>query len=319
MAKKKTVAVIFGGPSAEHEVSLNTGRNIIAALKKSGRFSVKPIKISKKGEWSLNGKITSPLACLKNIDVVCNAMHGEFGEDGTIQGFLDTLNIPYTGSGMKASVIGIDKILTKQRCLEWGIRTPRFITVKRGEIGFKPPFKYPIVVKPNARGSSVGISIAKSKNELLAALKLAFKYDDEVLVEEFIRGREITVGILEKFRGNKYYALPITEIFPDKKHDFFNYEAKYKSGESLEITPAKLAPAIANQAKKLSMAVFQAIGARHYARADMILDKKGEIYVLEINTLPGLTSASLMPQQAAAIGLSLPKLLEHIIRLAMEP
>jgi D-alanine-D-alanine ligase len=319
MAKQKIrVAVLYGGPSAEHNVSLKTGTNAIEAIKKikGVKYSVRPVKISKRGEWFVNNKKFSPTNALKNIDVVFNAMHGEFGEDGTVQGFLDTLKIPYTGAGQRGSMIGMDKILSKLIFLANNIKTAPFAIARKGEPMPKLSFSFPVVIKPAGRGSSVGVSIAKNKKELESALKLAFKFDKDVLLEKFIKGREITVGVLENFKGKKYYALPITEIRP-KVSDFFDYKAKYEIGGSEEITPAPINKKLTKKAQDLAVKVFKILEARHYSRIDMIIQGEN-LYVLEINTLPGMTATSLMPQQARKAGLNLSQLIDHLIGLALK-
>jgi len=317
MAKIKVV-VLFGGPSAEHDVSLKTGANAVKAIKniKGTKYSVREIKISKDGKWLIDSGAGSPIAAFKNVDVVFNATHGEFGEDGTIQGFLDTLKIPYTGAGQKGSMIGMDKILTKLIFLANNIKTAPFALARKGESIPKLGFSFPVVVKPAGRGSSVGVSIVKNKKTLESALKLAFRFDDAVLLEKFIKGREITVGVLENFKGKKYYALPITEIRP-KISDFFDYRAKYEVGGSEEITPAPINKKLTRKAQDLAVKVFKVLESRHYSRIDMIIQGEN-LYVLEINTLPGMTTTSLMPQQAQKAGLNLSQLIDHLIGLALK-
>jgi D-alanine-D-alanine ligase len=313
--KKLCVAVIFGGPSSEHEVSLNTGKNMVAALNRK-KYSVLPVFISKKGAWSVRGKKTTPEKVLRNTAVVLNAMHGEFGEDGTVQGFLDTLGIAYTGSGQKASMTGMDKAFTKYLAAMGGVRVAPSVLITRGQ-KIVLPFLFPVVVKPNSRGSSVGVSIVKNKREFARALRETFKHDAVALVEQFIKGREITLGVLEQFRGKKLFPLPATEIIPGEASTFFDYTAKYVAGGAREITPAQISPNLTKKAQETAVQTFRAVGARHYARIDMIIDDKNNIWMLEINTLPGMTATSLLPQQAQYIGLSLEKLLEHLIQLAV--
>ena len=319
MAKNKIkIAVLYGGPSAEHEVSLKTGANAIEAIKKikGNKYSVKEIKISKRGDWLNGKKVVAPNQALKGVDVVFNAMHGEFGEDGTVQGFLDTLKIPYTGAGQKGSMIGMDKILAKLIFLANNIKTAPFAIARKGELMPKLGFSFPVVVKPAGRGSSVGVSIVKNKKALESALKLAFKFDEAALLEKFIKGREITIGVLENFKGKKYYALPITEIRP-KISDFFDYKAKYEVGGSEEITPAPINKKLTKRAQDLAVKVFKVLESRHYSRIDMIIQGEN-LYVLEINTLPGMTATSLMPQQAQKAGLNLSQLIAHLIGLALK-
>lgn len=314
---KKVVGVIYGGPSSEHEVSLKTGANVITALEVGGKYDVRPIIIDRIGNWYVNNVYSPIEEALTGVDVVFIAMHGEYGEDGTVQGVLEALNIPYTGSSMRASVIGIDKLLTKLLIINKGIKTANYKAYNASEEFVLPSFNFPMVVKPNAKGSSFGVFIVNNEHDLKEAIFTVTELSGGVLVEEFISGREITVGVLEDFNDTKYYPLPITEIRPDKKYTFFDYEAKYTPGASLEITPADFSEKIKNEIEQTAIEVFKVIGARHYARIDMIVDIYNNVYVLEINTLPGLTNTSLLPQQAQVAGLSLEALLEHLLQLAM--
>ncbi len=314
---KKTVGVIYGGPSAEHDVSLKTGANVIEALEKSNNFQIRPIIIDRQGNWYVKNIHSEISEALFGLDVVFIAMHGEYGEDGTIQGLLEAFNIPYTGSDMHASVIGMDKLTTKLHLLDQNIKTAKHKIYKKGQEINVPQFNFPVVVKPNAKGSSVGVYIAKNTEELTKTINEVLLLDNSVLVEEFITGREITIGVLEKFNGQDYFPLPITEIKPAEKYTFFDYEAKYTPGATEEITPADLPEKLKTIIENTAIEVFQAVGARHYSRIDMIIDLSHNVFVLEINTLPGLTNTSLLPQQAAAAGLPLEKLLEHLLQLAM--
>jgi len=317
IAPKKIVGVICGGPSAEHEVSLKTGANVVEALNKSGVYSVRPIIIDRQGNWFVKNIHHTIAEALDGLDVAFLALHGEFGEDGTIQGLLDAYGIPYTGSDLHASVIGMDKVATKLYLIDEDIRTAKHKIYKKKQAFKAPDFDFPMVVKPNAKGSSVGVHIVKNEVELKNAINEVLLLDKNVLVEEFIAGREITVGVLQNFDGKSLVALPITEIKPADKYTFFDYEAKYTAGATNEITPADLPTELTKKIEMIALEVFEVVGARHYARIDMIVDLSHNVFVLEINTLPGLTNTSLLPQQAAAIGLPLEKLLEHLLQLAM--
>lgn len=314
---KKVVGVLYGGPSAEHAVSLKTGANVIEALEKTGTYTVRPIIVDPQGNWYVRNIHNSITEALEGVDVVFVAMHGEYGEDGTVQGLLQAMQIPYTGSDLRASVIGMDKVATKLHLLDYGIKTARHKIYKKDQTFSAPEFNYPMVVKPNAKGSSVGVYIVNSEEELKKAISEVLLLDNSVLVEEFIKGREITIGVLENFNDQAVFALPITEIKPTDKYTFFDYEAKYTPGATEEITPADLPADLRKTIEKTAIEVFQAVGARHYSRIDMIIDISHNVFVLEINTLPGLTNTSLLPQQAKAAGLPLEKLLEHLLQLAM--
>lgn len=311
-----------GGPSLEHEVSLKTGESVLNSLPK--KYSAKDIFISKEGDWYFNGKLRHYDQIFKNIDVAFNALHGEYGEDGRIQQIFESYGVLYTGSGVLASAVGMNKILAKLFFKSVGLKVPiSFETVPDNSVEktakniFKkiPP---PWVVKYPFGGSSVGVSITRSFDELVSALKknksLAFA-SSEVLIEEFIEGREATCGVIDEFRGQKNYALPIVEIIPPEKNRFFDYDAKY-GNETKELCPANFDMRTKKEIERMAISAHNAIGGRHYSRSDFIVSKKG-IYILEINTLPGLTPQSLLPKALNAVGSSQKELIEHLINLAM--
>jgi D-alanine-D-alanine ligase len=294
MNKKIRVAVLVGGPSSEYEISLQSGAQVLANLD-TAKYRARSIRISKFGRWPISFKKIK-----KNFDVCFIAMHGEYGEDGTVQSALERCSIPFTGSGSAASRLGMDKIASAEIFKKAGL--------------FVPPkaVKFPMVVKPADRGSSAGVSIAGNKSELAEALKKALKYSGNILVQKRLLGREFTCGVIE--RRGKIIALPPTEIIPDAK--FFDYRAKY-AGASQEITPPKLPKSQIKKIQNTALTAHKAIGASGLSRTDMILDKKDNLYVLEINTIPGMTQASLLPQQARAAGISFSQLLDIIIDAAM--
>lgn len=282
----------MGGPSAEHEVSLKSGRMVLAHLNRK-KYQAEGFVISKKGRWPINFEQLK-----KRFDIAFLAMHGEYGEDGTVQKILEKHGIAFTGSGSVASRVGMDKGAANKVFAEAGLFVPA-----AGK-------KFPMVVKPADRGSSVGVSIVKNGTELSRGVMNALKYSPNLLIQEFIHGREFTCGVLE--RGGKLTALPPTEIIP-KTSGFFDYRAKYTKGASREITPPQLSKKEIANLQKIALTAHRAIGARGFSRTDIIHDRKGKCFVLEINTIPGLTQTSLLPQQAAAAGISFPKLLEIII------
>jgi D-alanine-D-alanine ligase len=308
--KKIRVAVLMGGPSAEHEVSLDSGKMIVKYFDKE-KYIAKPIVISKKGTWPVQ-----PTKLKNNFDIVFNALHGEYGEDGQVQEILELAKIPYTGADKKASKLGMDKVRCANLFKKAGYLTPNFVVVKKGQIKkIKNPFKYPVVVKPSDRGSSVGVTIVSNYNQLDSALKSAFKYSDSAMIQEFIKGREMTCGALEK--GKKLIALMPIEIVL-LKGKFYDYKAKYATGGSTHITPPKnISKKVFNEIKKIAKEVHKIVGAKDYSRTDMILAKDNKIYILEINTLPGMTKTSLVPDGAKAIGISFPELLHIIIQSAL--
>lgn len=307
--RKLRVAVLMGGKSPEYEVSLATGREALKHLDKT-KYLISPITISRDGQRGFSKVLRK-----KRIDVVFIAMHGPFGEDGTVQGMLELLGIPYTGSGVLASALGMNKIMFRKIMEREKIPVPKYLVFEKRESlkniwrFFKNP---PIFVKPHNQGSSVGASIVKKKSQVEKALRRAFSYSDPVLVEEYLDGVEVSCGVL----GNdKPFALPIAEIVP--KNEFFDYEAKYTPGKADEIVPARISKNLTSKVQKTAVSVFKAIGARGFARVDMIIVGRTPV-VLEINTIPGLTSVSILPKEAAAAGISYPKLLDRIIELALE-
>ena len=322
MAKIK-VGVLRGGPSSEYEVSLKTGEAILRTLQQAqGKYEPIDILIDKSGAWHLFGLQTKPEKVFRTIDAAFNALHGEYGEDGKVQRLLETYKMPYTGSDALSSAIAIHKRLAREVFAISNILTPPAVSIRAGdnisakaaEAGRKTTF--PMIVKPVSRGSSLGVSIAKNIYELIEMIQSTFKYDDEILVEKMIQGREATCAILENFRGESHYALPVIEIIPPPRKSIFDYECKY-NGSTQEICPGRFGPEIAEQIKKAAIAAHQSLGCRHYSRSDFMIDKNGRVYMLELNTLPGLTSESLYPKAASAAGLEFPDLLEHLINLAI--
>jgi len=296
--KKLRVLVLGGGPSSEHEISLKTAEMVHKHLDQS-RYRPILAGISRKGRWEV------PVSKIKSAaDVVFIAMHGEFGEDGTVQKILDDIKALYTGSGFKASALGMDKIRSRQIFKSIGLAVPEFTD------------SFPAVVKPVDRGSSVGVSIVKKRKDLRAAVEKAKKYSKNVIAEEFIEGTELTCGVLDDGKNNLTPLLP-TEIVP-KMGEFFDYASKYTESGSEEITPARVPPKILKECQDIALRAHTALGCSGFSRTDMIWRKSdGKIYILEINTIPGLTRQSLFPKAAKATGISFPKLLDHIIKSAL--
>lgn len=313
------VGVLRGGPSKEHDVSLKTGHAIIANLPQD-EFTVRDIYIDRKGIWHERGRPTTPDRTLCSVDVVINGLHGEYGEDGEVQRVLERFGVPYTGADSFASYRAMHKVLTKERAKELGIRTPeyRFIEpdmdVHAAATDIVRSFCQPVVVKPVKWGSSVGVSIVGGFQPVYDAITgLLEAGAGGVLVEELIRGTEATSGVVEGLRGEALYALPPIEIIPPEK-DFFSYDAKY-SGETREIVPGRFTPDVRDELMDLSRQLHEGLGLRHYSRSDFIVSPKS-IYFIETNTLPGLTTESLLPKSLAAIGVSFPDFLSHLVGLA---
>ena len=273
MSKIK-VGVLRGGPSSEYEVSLATGANVLGALREklADKYAVLDVLIDKKGEWHINGVAVKPEAAVKRFDVVFLALHGAYGEDGKVQRLLETYNTPFTGSGSLGSAIGMNKVLTKKAFKDNGIKTPVDRVIKSSLIkkdadkiahDLFRTFLMPVVIKPVSAGSSVGVSIARDIKELVKGLKEAAQHDEEVLVEEYIKGIEATVGVIEGFRGETLYVLPAVEIVP--KTEFFDFAAKYE-GKSDEIVPGRFPLDIKVKLSELARKVHKAVGLRHYSR-----------------------------------------------------
>ena len=299
------ISILYGGASTEHKISIQTGLAVAEAI--NGAYNLDLVNLEKEIFQSPHN--------LLDADLVFNALHGGDGENGTIQAYLDLHHIAYTGSGAKASKIAMDKNISKLIAQSIKIPTPKWVLIKRDpNYGFKlqhyntPKFTYPYVVKPSNEGSTYGLSIVYDESELLEAIDLAAGYSDEILIEEYIPGRELTVGIL----GKK--SLPIVEIIPS--HKFYDFECKYTEGMSKYMVPADLSDSLVRKISEDALKIYNTIGCRHYARADFRLNGKDEYYFLEINTLPGMTSTSLFPKAARAAGLEFPDLIDIIIKKA---
>lgn len=317
---KLRVAVVRGGPSSEYDVSLKSGSTILKHLPQ--KYHAHDILISKDGMWHRDGLERTPVRALAGMDVVFNAMHGQFGEDGKVQKILDHIGIPYTGSDSMASALGMNKVLSKKAFEHHNIKTPYFAVIrKEDDLGEKMNhvfhhFLLPFVVKPANAGSSVGVSIVKNFAHLEDALLHAFTFSDTVMIEEFIKGREATCGVVDNFRGETIYSLLPVEIIHPKENPFFDYDAKY-GGKSQEIVPGRFSEAEKNEIQRLAKHVHESLGLRHYSRTDFIVTPKRGIFVLETNTLPGMTEESLMPKSLEAIGCSIADFLDHILTQAL--
>ncbi|MBI3399364.1 MAG: D-alanine--D-alanine ligase [Deltaproteobacteria bacterium] len=288
----------MGGMSAEREISLMSGKAVYNALVQNGYHAV-AIDVGK----DVYNKIIR-----EKIAVAFIALHGKYGEDGAIQGLLEVMGIPYTGSGILASAIAINKILTKQLLMLNKISTPEFEVVKKGDSIGNALFERlgtPLIVKPNSQGSTIGVSLVNGRRQIKRAIKKALKYDDTILVERFIKGREMHVSVLS---GR---ALPIVEVRP--KNEIYDFKAKYTKGMTEYIVPAKLPKGLHEKLTGIALRAFAAIGCSGAARLDMMLDNKNRPYVLEMNTIPGMTEMSLLPKAAAAAGIGFSAMVEEIL------
>ena len=297
MNKPKKIAVLMGGPGEEKDVSLKSGQAIIKALNHNGYDVISII---------LDTKLEKLVKELLSVDLVFLGLHGNIGENGTIQGFLDALGIIYTGSGPLSSAICMDKNISKIIAKNNGIMTPKWKLCNTVIDDAK--MNYPVIVKPNGQGSTVGLRIAHNESELKPALEYAFNYDNSVLVEEYIQGRELTVMLID---GK---AQPVCEIIPS--HEFYDYECKYTAGMSKYICPAEIDDNISNYVKKISENLFDLLKCENYSRADFRMDDQNKFWFLEMNTLPGMTDTSLAPMSALAAGISFNELIDKIVMYA---
>jgi D-alanine-D-alanine ligase len=301
MMKKKKIGVLCGGLSAERDVSLKSGAAVHKALVAQG-YNAVAIDV---------GRDLADVLKREGVETAFIALHGRYGEDGCVQGLLELMQIPYTGSGVLASALAMHKLYSKQAFAASGILTAPFRCYKQGESVRTSdlPFPLPLVVKPVQEGSSVGISIVKEESQLAAALELAFRHDDEILVEQYVKGQEVQVGILDD------RPIGAIEIVP--KNEFYDFEAKYTDGMAEHLFPARLEPGLYEKAQQIGLAAHLALGCKGYSRVDLLVTSAGDCYVLEVNTLPGMTALSLLPEIAAkGAGLTFEALVSRIIESA---
>jgi D-alanine-D-alanine ligase len=351
MAERLRVALLFGGRSAEHDVSVMSAGNVFRALDPA-RYETVPIGITRSGAWllcSLEGgafpvavpergprvalvpggfgrlailsETRGPHDLSRAVDVVFPVLHGPFGEDGTVQGVAEIAGVPYVGSGVLGSAAAMDKDVAKRLMRDRGLPIARFLSFAQGDA---PAFDAvvaelgrPVFVKPARLGSSVGISKAGTELEFAKAIAEAFRHDRKILVEEFVRGREIECGVLEGEDGSLIASLP-GEIVPSNRHGFYTYEAKYldEQGAAIKV-PADLAPEVSDKVRKLSIEAFRALGCESMARIDFFLREDGKLVVNEVNTLPGFTNISMYPKVMEALGISYAELVDRLIRHAV--
>jgi D-alanine-D-alanine ligase len=320
----RRVAVLFGGRSSEHDVSLASARSVMTALEELG-LDVVRVEIDRHGSWALDrGRRALPSGdsmlpdtevarTLRDVEVVLPILHGPFGEDGTVQGLLELADVPYVGAGVAASALCMDKDLFKSVLRDHGIPVTRNVTLRAGDAPANP-FGYPVFVKPARLGSSVGITKAHDADELAAAVELAFTHDEKVLVEEFVDGVEVEVGVL----GNR----PATASLPGEivvtNEEWYDYTAKYEEGEMELVVPARISVEQLARAQQLAVESFVATECEGMARVDLFVRRDGEVLVNELNTIPGFTATSVYAQLFAASGVPYGALLERLIDLALE-
>ena len=352
--RRVRVAVLMGGPSPERDVSLLTGRQIAAALDPT-RYDVLPVEITVDGKWlfrpdlvlpapaqhpeipastmttalTTSDRVRNPVPVSfeeaveqERVDVAFIAMHGPYGEDGTVQGLLELLGLPYTGSGVLASALAMDKLRSRQLFAWHRIPVPTYLGVTSEDWRnheavhqrVAHQLGYPCVVKPNAVGSSIGVSLVRDPAQLDHAFDTALTYGPLVLIEEYVRGMELTCGIIDDPQTGRPVALPLIEVVPHA--EFYDYQAKYAAGGSDHFVPARVPEALAQSATALALRAYQALGCEGMSRVDMIA-RGDQIVVLEINTIPGMTATSLLPDAAKAAGISFPQLLDRIVACAL--
>jgi D-alanine-D-alanine ligase len=330
---KLRIAVLMGGTSSERDVSLASGIRITEALRSRGHdvvavdtvsglltaaderqlsagSVVKTIPPDTKALVRMNAAMQSTLRALPQADVLFLALHGGQGEDGTLQALLDLTGVPYTGSGHLASALAMDKDLSKHLFRAAGVPTADWLMAPASVEQVQATLGFPVIVKPSKQGSTVGLSVVKKGEELQPAIETAYEHDDEVMIEQFIAGRELTVGVL----GGQ--TLPVGEIIA--KHEIYDYECKYTPGMAVEEFPAKLTDDETATVQRFAQLAFEALKLRGYARIDFRMATDGTFYCLEANTLPGMTQTSLIPQAAAAAGITFPELCDRIVQLALE-
>jgi D-alanine-D-alanine ligase len=292
------ITVMLGGPSAEREVSLRSGAAAIGALRALGHDveALDPVDDT----WTL------PVG----TEVVFLALHGTYGEDGTVQRRLEALGVPYTGCDSESSRVAFDKVLTKQRCLANGVPTSPFVVLTDPAAAWPAGWQPPVVLKPVRQGSSVGLHFVESPDQLAAALGSALEFDSEVLMEQQVLGREATVGILED------RALPVVEVEP--KQGVLDYNNKYTKGATNYYCPGRFDARTTERIQAAALGAFRAVGGRDYARVDVMVRPDGSPVVLEVNTLPGMTETSLLPKAAALVGLDFPALCSKMVAMALQ-
>ncbi len=303
--KGKRVGVLVGGLSAERDVSLNTGKGVHAALVERGHDAIAI-------DWKAGADLTALLRDAR-VDVVWNALHGTYGEDGAVQGLLECLQLPYTGSGVLASAVAMDKVLSKRAFDHAGLGTAPWQLIAPDATPAQvraaaSPFGYPVVVKPSREGSSVGVTIVHGEHELDTAIALARQHHGETLLEKFIAGQEVDVGFL----GDE--ILGTVEIKPAT--EFYDYEAKYLRNDTTYLVPAPLSPAADAEVRRVTLAAYRLLGCAGYARVDARVEPMGAVFLLEVNTLPGMTATSLLPKIAKHAGISYAEVVERVLDAA---
>jgi len=330
LSEPKLIAVLHGGESSEHDVSVNSGKGVLAALNPE-QYTGLPVFISKQGRWTIGDApecdAFDALPALRDagVDCVFVALHGGFGEDGRIQGMFDVLGLPYTGSGAAACALAMDKVRCKAVVSQQGVRCAGHLALDLHTWkadsdavtqAVSEGVQFPCIVKSAHGGSSLGLEVAETVFEFAEKVERVLRHDPQVMVEQYVSGREVTCGVLDAEASFQIRPLPITEIVPKNKGRFWDYEAKYTPGATEEITPADLQPELASEVMDIAAHVHEIVGCRGWSRSDFILTDDGPVW-LEVNTVPGLTETSLYPQAAAAAGITYAQMVDLFIQRAL--
>lgn len=322
MFSKTRVAVLRGGPSTEYHISLQTGAAALANFPE--QYHPLDVFIDRQGCWHLHGKRVEPHTVINRVDVVLNALHGEYGEDGGVQHLLEIYGIPFTGANRFSSALTFNKSQAKRALERVGIKTPYFRVVRSGEMPFVldlaaelfRAFPQPSVIKPNNKGSSIGVSVANSPEQIVAALTAAFSVTDTVLVEEYIEGREVATGVIEGFREAEYYPLLPAEVIMPEDATYLDFNTRY-SVEPAHHCPARIGPEEKWELQRLAVEVHKLLGLRHYSHSEFIIHPKRGIFYIETDTVPDLHEHSSLVVSLDAIGSNVSLFLEHLIGRAL--
>ncbi len=317
------IAVLRGGPSHEYDISLKSGEHIISQID-SPEYEVYDVVVNPHGVWHHQGVEVQPADFIQKIDLLLNAIHGEYGEDGELQRFLETHNVLHNSSSAYASAVSMNKQLTKDILQKGGIKVPKGILVKKEEVQSKADieqvalevvrhFTLPVIIKPVSKGSSFGMTLAKSFHQIEYGVELALNFDDAVLIEEYISGKEASVGVIDGFRNQDHYSLLPTEIRHSSKEGFFDLSTKYGKEEHL-YTPGSFSQHEKEELQLIAIEAHKLLGLSHISRSDFIVHPKRGVYFLEINSVPGMTEQSIIPHSLRAIGSTTKEMFDHMIK-----
>lgn len=318
--QKMRVGVLRGGISSEYDVSLKTGDAILFGLPED-KYKTVDVLITKDGQWHMNGFPVIPEKVARNTDIVFNALHGEYGEDGKVQQVLESFNVPYTGSRIIPSALGMNKGLAKYCFDFYGIQTPKSRTIKENDniqeaaLSIFKKMYPPYVVKPISNGSSFGVKVVRSFEELISTVNEVLEQNRAVLVEEYIKGREVTCAVIDGLDSNDSFPLPLLEIIAPDNEEILSYDARYK-GKAKKVSPANIEQDRTGKIQQIAIQAHKHIGLRHYSTSDFIVSPRG-IYLLEVNSLPGLSEGSFMETILKAGGFELSEFLDYLVGLAL--